>query len=183
VHAAPVIVASPWLTVEEGAELAKLAARLGVPARFVSPPPSTLGDDLLHTGDPCPNRRGLTELGIAGADAATLLADLAGAQSAILVGERVDELLGAEELAGLPTGLRLIAITPHPVHSPAATVCIGAPTSVERTGTWINVDGHAGPLAAARPMPAGVRPIVATLATLAARIERARSLAPAEERA
>jgi NADH-quinone oxidoreductase subunit G len=183
VHAAPVIVASPWLTVEEGAELAKLAASLGVSARFVSPPANDLADDLLHTGDPCPNRRGLTELGIAGADAATLLADLAGAQSAILVGERVDELLGTEALAGLQSGLRLIAIAPHPVHSPAATVCIGAPTSVERTGTWINVDGHAGPLAAARPMPAGVRPIVATLAMLVDRIARAGSLAPAEGRA
>jgi NADH-quinone oxidoreductase subunit G len=170
VHPRPVIVASPWLTVEEGALLKELAATLGVSARFVSPPPNGLADDLLHTGDPCPNRRGLFELGIAGADAATLLADLAAAESAILVGERVDELLGPEALAALPAALRMIAITPHPVHAPATIVCIGAPTCVERNGTWINVDGHAGPLAVSRPAPPGVRPLTSTLEDLAARV-------------
>jgi hypothetical protein len=165
-----VIVASPWLTVEEGALLHHLAQGLGVEARFVSPPPNGLADDLLHTGDPCPNRRGLESLGIAGASSADLIADLAGARSALIVGEKVDELLGLAALAALPATLRLIAITPHPVHSPATLACIGAPTAAERTGTWINVDGHAGRLTIARPAPAGVRPLTSTLEDLAAHL-------------
>ena len=183
VHPEPVIVASPWLTQEEGRELLALGRALGVKPRFVSPPPNDLKDDLLHTGDPCPNRRGLTELGIEGADAETLLTDLGAAQSALIVGERVEELLGSEALDALPGKLRLIAMTPHPVHSPAARICIGVPTAAERTGTWINVDGHRGPLAAARPMPPGVRPLVATLQGLCERVSNATQPAGAEGQA
>ncbi|MEM7308510.1 MAG: 2Fe-2S iron-sulfur cluster-binding protein [Planctomycetota bacterium] len=175
VHASPVIVVSPWLTVEEGELVAQLGERLGVKPRFVSPEANELKDDLLHTGDPCPNRRGLTELGIEGVSAADLCAELADAESALLIGERMDELLGAEALAELPSALRLIAIAPHPVHSPATLACIGAPTCVERTGTWVNVDGHRGPLAAARPMPAGVSTLVDTIASLAGRVASASS--------
>ena len=173
VHPQPVIVASPWLTVEEGAELVALADKLGVRARFVSPPTSDLADDLLHTGDPCPNRRGLKDLGLVGAPAEELLGDLAQAASAILVGERIDELLGAEALAELSTAVRLVAFTPHPLHSPACVACIGVPTAAERTGTWVNVDGHRGRLSAARPMPPGVRSLTESLADLARRVSPA----------
>ncbi len=177
-HPKPLFVVSPWLTVEEGRLCASLAAELGVAARFVSPPDNGLADDLLHTGDPCPNRRGLTEAGLAPADAATLLEELAKAQSALLVGERVDELLGPAALSALPAELRLIAILPRPLEAPSAQVQIGCPTAAERTGTWINVDGHAGRLAIARPAPRGVGPLTATLADLAARLTAARIAAP-----
>jgi hypothetical protein len=35
-------------------------------------------------------------------------------------------------------------------------VNIGIPNHVERAGTWINVDGHAGRITPARPAPPGV---------------------------
>jgi NADH-quinone oxidoreductase subunit G len=174
VHPDPVIVASPWLTVEEGERLARLARRLGTEARFVSPPPSDLKDDLLHTGDPCPNRRGLEEHGIAGHSAAELLERLGAADSAILIGERVTELLGVEEVAALPAALRLVALTTHAPDGPAVDVALGVPNCVERSGTWRNVDGLERPLGIARPAPDGVAPTTRTVDELA------RRLAPAE---
>ncbi len=172
VHPSPAIVASPWLTVEEGEVLLALAERAGVAAAFVAPPPNDLADDLLHTGDPCPNRRGLVELGLAAISAEEALERIGAGKSAILVGERVVELLGEEALEDLPAALRLIAFVRHPVHAPATNVCIGVPTAVERTGTWINVDGGRGPIAAARPAPPNVRPLTSTLAALAELIQR-----------
>ena len=171
VHPAPAIVASPWLTVEEGRALMALAERTGGETAFVAPPSNDLGDDLLHTGDPCPNRRGLSALGLAAITAAEALERAGAAASAVLVGERIEELLGGEALAALPPALRLIAFVPHPLHAPATNVCVGVPTSVERAGTWINVDGGRGSLTVARPAPAGVRPLASTLAALAERIQ------------
>jgi len=98
VHGAPLVVASPWLTQEEAAH----AKALGGELVFVSPPPSGLADELLNTGDPCPNRRGLTDLGFAALAADEVLARLASAPLAFLVGERVAELVGPEGLGTLP---------------------------------------------------------------------------------
>ncbi len=165
-HPAPAIVVSPWLTVVEGELVQGLARSLGVEAVFVSPPPSPLADDLLHTGDPCPNRRGLSELGLAAATPEEALARLAAAPSSLLIGERIVELLGDEGLAALPAAHRLLLLDTEAVDLPAARVAIGVPTCVERTGTWVNVDGHRGPLAAALQAPAGVAPLVRTLAAL-----------------
>ena len=169
VHGAPLVVASPWLTQEEGALVAALAAE----ACFVSPPPSALKDELLHTGDPCPNRRGLGELGFAPLTPAEVVVKLAGAKLALLVGERVGELLGREALAALPTGLRLVVLDTHPLDVPAAELELGVPNAVERTGTWLNIDGLRGTLAIARSAPAGVAPLTRTLEELARRTSAA----------
>jgi NADH-quinone oxidoreductase subunit G len=159
------VVASPWLTQEEGALLKALA-----PAPlFVSPAPSPLKDELLHTGDPCPNRRGLGELGFAAAEPAEVVARLAGAGTALLVGERVAELVGAEALGALSGALRLALLDTHALDVPALQLALGVPDSSERTGTWLNVDGHAGSLSHARPAPAGVAPLTRTLQELARR--------------
>ena len=61
--ASVLLVASPYLTLEEGRALLELAQSLGTRA-YVLLPPAGAGDGVLHTGDPCPNRRGLTELGL-----------------------------------------------------------------------------------------------------------------------
>jgi hypothetical protein len=179
VHEEPVLLASPWLTVEEGAGLRALGELLGRPCAFVSPPPSPLRDELLHTGDPCPNRRGLSELGFEALAADAALERLRGAESALLVGERIGELLGAGELAGLPPALRLVVLDTHPLGVPAVALEIGVPDAAERTGTWVNVDGVRGSLSAARPAPAGVPPLARTLEEierhLAARSAEARS--------
>ncbi|NOT29300.1 MAG: 2Fe-2S iron-sulfur cluster binding domain-containing protein, partial [Planctomycetes bacterium] len=137
VHGAPLIVASPWLTQEEG----ERARVLGGALCFISPAPSALKDDFLHTGDPCPNRRGLEALGFEPLAPAAALARMAQAKLVLLLGERAAELLGAEALTQLPAGLRLVLLDTHPVDAPAFSVELGVPDASERTGTWINVDG------------------------------------------
>ncbi len=171
VHAHNEVIASPWLTQEEGQELARLAQRLGVEPCFVSPPANDLEDDLLHTGDPSPNRRGLEELGFVGRTARELIETLAQRESALLVGERIGELLGAEGLASLPRSVRLMAIDTHPIEAPALRVLLGTPDASEREGTWVNVDGHVGRIASAKPAPEGVRVLCRDLVDLIERLE------------
>jgi len=173
VHPEPMLVVSPWLTVEEGEEIVKLARALGVEADFISPPANDLQDGLLHTGDPCPDRRGLEELGLQPVFAADVLARLQEASSALLVGERVTELIGRDELAELPPALRLVVFDTRALEVAATRVCVGVPNAAERTGTWVNVDGHRGPLAAARSAPDGVGPLTRTLSDLVQRLQPA----------
>lgn len=169
-HPGAVLVVSPFATVEEGEGLLRMVRARGLTSapRFVSPAPNTLKDDLLHTGDPCPNRRGLTDLGIAAVDRAELARELAGATAAVLVGERVAELVGFDVLRALPASLRLVVLDCHALDVPATDVCIGVPTWVERTGTYVNVDGVRGPISAVKPPPNGVRTLVTLLQALPA---------------
>ena len=168
-HGKPLLVVSPWLTQEE----ASAARELGGEGLFLSPAPSPLKDDFLHTGDPCPNRRGLSELGFAPVAPGEALERMRRAKLVFLVGERAAELCGIEALSTLPAWLRLVVFDTHPLASPAACVEIGVPDSCERTGTWINVDGHAGMLSIARSAPPGVAPLVRTLAELQRRAQGA----------
>jgi NADH dehydrogenase/NADH:ubiquinone oxidoreductase subunit G len=132
----------------------------------VSPAPNTLKDDLLHTGDPCPNRRGLGDLGIAPIEPAAALTELASASAALLVGERVQALLGVAELAKLTTAARLVVLDVVAHDLAALDAALGVPTHVEKSGQWINVDGHVGVLNVAVPAPAGVAPLDRTLREL-----------------
>jgi NADH-quinone oxidoreductase subunit G len=170
VHEKPVIVVSPWLTQEEGERVLALARDLDGELGFVSPPPSDLKDELLHTGDPCPNRRGLEELGIASHSPEEWIEKLGSASCALLIGEKMRGLLGEEKLVGLPAALRLISIDTTILEAPAVVVCIGTPNCAERAGTWINVDGIRRSLTAARPAPSGVAPLTRTLEALSLRL-------------
>ncbi|MBI5363622.1 MAG: (2Fe-2S)-binding protein [Planctomycetes bacterium] len=174
-HSDALFVASPFCTVEEGASIQALAKRRGTTALFVAPGPNGLKDALLHTGDPCPNRRGLTELGLQPIEPKELAKKLASSKAAVLFGERVVELAGAAAIAALPTSTALAVFDCKAPDAAACTVAIGVPTSVERTGTWINVDGQKGPIAAVKPAPAGVRALARHLAALDLRAEAARS--------
>ncbi len=165
-HTKHVFIVSPWLTTEEGQAVSALAKSLGASAHMVSPAANDLKDDLLHTGDPCPNRRGLKELGIEAKTPDECLALCAEAESATLVGERVTALTGREALAELNPELRLFILDTESLDVPAARVNIGLPNWVERTGHWVNLDGHQGPISAARSAPAGVRPTLSLLQDL-----------------
>jgi hypothetical protein len=101
------------------------------------------------------------------------VADLATRPAALCVGERVAELLGVAALAALPTSLRLCLLDAHALDAPAVRVCIGVPTVVERSGTFVNVDGVRGPIAAAKPAPPAVAPLVSTIARLVAALSAA----------
>ena len=176
VHPAPLVVASPFLTQEEGRALADLARELGGRALCVVPPASDLADELLHTGEPCPNRRGLVDLGFEPAPASDVLAGLREARSALLVGERVVELVGAEALGELPAALRLVVLDCHACELSAVDVCVGIPCHVERAGTWINAGGLERRVSSARPVPPGVWLTTRVLAELG----RASSVASGE---
>jgi len=159
-------VLSPFCTVEEGRAMLGLARRHNAEIAFVAPPPNGLKDDLLHTGDPCPNRRGLTELGIAGLTAAELAPRLVQAKVVVVAGERVAELLGAAVLQAIPPAANLFAFECHPFEARSLVALIGIPNHVERTGTIVNVDGVRGPLAAAKPAPRSVRALTRLLEDL-----------------
>jgi NADH-quinone oxidoreductase subunit G len=167
-HPDAVLLASPFLTVEEGKALLEFARARGLAPLFVSPPSNGLADAVLHTGDPCPNRRGLVDLGFAPIEPTEALARLSAARAAVLVGDRIGELVGLAALATLPATLRLVVFDTCAVDVPAIDALIGLPTHVERSGTWINVDGHAGPISAAKSPPPGVRALDKHLAALPA---------------
>jgi NADH-quinone oxidoreductase subunit G len=156
-HERNALVVSPWVTIEEGRALLELATRLGAEPVFVSPPPNDLKDDLLHTGDPCPNRRGLLELGFVGRSPADVLELLRGAETATLFGERVARLIGHDALGDLPSSLRAFLFDVEVPLARCLRAVLGLANWVERAGTWVNVDGHEGRIRAARQAPAGVR--------------------------
>lgn len=166
-------IGSPFLTDEEGAAFAAFAKSLGVKPSFVSPAASGLKDSLLNTGDPCPNRRGLTSLGFEAISVADARVRIAQAKVSVLAGERVIESIGRAELTAMENA-RLITFDLHALDGQSADVCVGMPGQVEKSGTWTNIDGHRGVLAPARPAPAGVEPLARSLAALAA------SVAPSE---
>ena len=80
------------------------------------------------------------------------------------------EILGKQGLEALPRTLRLIVLDTHAINAPATNVCIGVPNAAERQGTWINVDGHEGRIAAAKPAPPGVSTLERTLQQLTERV-------------
>jgi NADH-quinone oxidoreductase subunit G len=165
-HREPAMVVSPFATQEEGAAALALAKALGAKPHFLAPAANALKDDLLHTGDPCPNRRGLTQLGLLPLDVARIDEHVRSKSAALFIGERVLELAGEKTLASLPHGLRLLAFDVAALDVPQLFVCFGVPTHVEKQGTWLNVDGHVGALNVAISAPAGVRRLDQTLARL-----------------
>jgi NADH-quinone oxidoreductase subunit G len=165
-HKDALIVASPFCTVEEGQALLALARARGTTPLFVSPPPNGLKDDLLHTGDPAPNRTGLTQLGFQPIVPRELAQKLATVRAALLIGERVCELAGIDALRAVAPSTEVAVLDCHAYDLPAAVVQIGVPTWVERSGTLVNVDGHRGPISAVKPAPAGVRSIQRHLGAL-----------------
>ncbi|MBK7643266.1 MAG: (2Fe-2S)-binding protein [Planctomycetes bacterium] len=158
--AGALIVASPFCTQEEGAALLEFVRERGAKALFLSPAPNALKDDLLHTGDPCPNRRGLTELGFA----PLAPSEIGSPRTLVLVGERSAELAGA----ALAMAQRVALFDTQASSAPNVALCIGVATHVEKSGTWINVDGKKGVLGAAKPPPNAVRPLPNLLTELAA---------------
>jgi hypothetical protein len=111
----------------------------------------------LHTGDPCANRRGLTDIGFEALGADAILERMMKAKAVVLLGERVVELLGADRIARVPQATRIALFECHALDLPQVSACIGIANHVERAGTWINVDGKSGPIAAVKPAPIGVR--------------------------
>jgi NADH-quinone oxidoreductase subunit G len=164
------LVLSPDVTQEEAAAALELARDLGASTCFVSPPPNGLADDLLHTGDPCANRRGLESLGIEGLAASDALARLARCAAGLLVGSGTGARLGEDGLRGLPAEVRLVQFDLVLTRAPALAVGVGVPDVFENGGHRLNVDGVRRELAPARPLPPGIVPLVRSLDELRARL-------------
>jgi len=156
-HRDSIFVVSPWLTIEEAQALLDYSKRFGAHVMFVSVEANGEADKVLHTGDPCPNRRGLSELGIPGVKAAEIAERMMKAKLVVLVGERVVELVGATAIAKVHQATSVAVFDCHALDLPQVEACIGIANSAERTGTWVNVDGVHGPLAAVKPAPLNVR--------------------------
>jgi NADH-quinone oxidoreductase subunit G len=157
----PLIVASPWLTVEEGTELLTLGRQLNGRVAFVSPAQNELADDLLHTGDPAPNRRGLTDLGFEALSPEEILSAASEHSSILCIGERVASLLGEDGFNSLPSATRVLLFdcalpAPQEGGNSPIDLAIGLATSAERAGHWVNIDGIRRPILQARPAPTGV---------------------------
>jgi NADH-quinone oxidoreductase subunit G len=157
---------SSFCTQEEAQAALELARALGAATAFLAPPQGD-PDELLHTGDPCPNRAGLSRLGVQPMAAGELGPWLRDRDVALFVGERVLEL-AASARAELPGGLRLIVCDAELLDWPNLEVGFGVPLSVEKHGTWINVGGLERRLAPARASLSGVGPLERLLADLLA---------------
>ncbi|MBL8860268.1 MAG: (2Fe-2S)-binding protein [Planctomycetes bacterium] len=156
-HKEVLFLVSPWLTVEEGQKLLDYSKRFGSKPIFVSPEHNSEKDTVLHTGDPCPNRRGLTELGIEGLPQKAAIERMQKSKCIVLLGERIVELIGASAVEALPHATSVAVFDCHALDLPQVQACVGIANSAERTGTWVNIDGVKGPIAAVKPTPRNVR--------------------------
>lgn len=169
--AAALLVGSPCLTQEEGQALLELARGLGTDAHFLAPEPGA-GDGVLYTGDPAPNRRGLTDLGLTPMSPEDLRRHLSGAGASLLAGEKILHFLhgldpGSGDVAVPATnaGPRSIVIDTHPREG--FGLCLPARSAVEKGGTVRNVQGLDRRLRPVLPAPPGVPDGVALLARIA----------------
>jgi len=155
-------IASPFLTNEEGAAFVDFCKHLGTTPRFVAPPIGP-ADEKLYTGDPCPNRRGLTELGIAPATSAEIAAFAKDAKAVFLVGEYALDLL---DLAPAADGSKASAFLDNPklpavicerrhVARPGVAVGLPALNAFEKSGTFTQCDGIQQKIHPSMPVPPG----------------------------
>jgi NADH dehydrogenase/NADH:ubiquinone oxidoreductase subunit G len=171
------LLASPYLTLEEGAALQELARALGATAHFLAPPEGP-GDGILRTGDPAPNRRGLADLGLAPLPPGEARARLAAAPAALLAGEKVLHLLHGLQPADAeavppPTasGARGMVLDTHPREGFA--LCLPARTAAEKSGRVRNLQGLDRILRPALSPPPGVPDGAELLARIAAAVPAA----------
>jgi hypothetical protein len=170
-----VAICSPFATCEEGQEFKRVFG-FAKTVCFFDPGLVAEDDGILHTADPCPNRRGLTEVaGLAPLTADEILAALPAAQAVFLGGERSTQLLPESLKVAMKDVPSLVIHTRRLENLTYAKVAIPCLSSAEKWGTWVNVDGIRQQVAAALPMPKGVRPDLAVLALL--RAEMARTVA------
>lgn len=157
-------IASPYLTNEEGAAFAALAKTLGTVPRFAAPPVGP-PDEMLYTGDPCPNRRGLTELGLEPLSPEDGSALAVKAKAVVAVGTYVlDCLGGAAALANVKAEILLVERRAPDLRS--LRFCFPALDVFEKSGTYTNFAGLTQEIRRAVAAPPGARADSEVLAKL-----------------
>jgi NADH-quinone oxidoreductase subunit G len=162
------VLASPFLTNEEGKALLELIKTTGTEPRFVAPPAGS-PDELLHTGDPCPNRRGLAGLGYKPVSPEEAAALAAGAKAIFAAGEYIFDLMGLTPgtLAFLDNAkIPVATLERRAVHSPAVAFCLPALNVYEKRGTFVNEKGLEQKVRPAVAAPPGAWTAEATFAAL-----------------
>lgn len=139
------IVASPFLTQEEAKPLYAFTKELQCEAWFLAPNQKE-GDGVLKTGDPCPNRYGLLELGFKAITPEDLLKRAKTAPAVFLAGEKILQILfGIDpstphpELPYPEISARSILLDTHP--RDGFGLYLPAKTWAEKHGHVLNVDG------------------------------------------
>ncbi len=148
-------IGSPWMSNEEAFLLGSILSKGCKTQHFGLKTDRSEGgsaDDLLHTDDPNPNRRGVIESGfVPGKNDGK---DLAGILAALVAGE-IDTLVvwgpglgnhfeSSEALqSALAKAKHVIQLTDAvDAVTPLATAVLPLQTWAERDGTWTNVEGH-----------------------------------------
>ncbi|MBI3820502.1 MAG: (2Fe-2S)-binding protein [Planctomycetes bacterium] len=149
--------ASPFMTNEEGAAFLELSKTLGAKARFVAPPPGAR-DEMLYTGDPCPNRRGLADLGFAATTAAEANDAAKTAKAVVLAGEFAVDLLNLTnegsaflDRAAVPA----LVVERRAVDRASVAMSFPALNTFEKSGSFTNIDGIAQRVKASVAAPPG----------------------------
>ncbi|MFN0206033.1 MAG: 2Fe-2S iron-sulfur cluster-binding protein [Planctomycetota bacterium] len=162
------MLASPFLTNEEGSAFLELSKTLGAKARFVSP---AIGapDEMLYTGDPCPNRRGLTDLGFVATQASEIAELAKTAKMIVIAGEYALDLLdmtpGASDFLN-NTKIPALVMERRLVARPAVSMCFPALNVYEKAGSFTNVQGLTQKIRRAATPPPGALAGAETLTKL-----------------
>jgi len=139
------LLASPYLTLEEGRAFGRLAQAVGTTPFFLAPPVEP-EDGILWTGDPCPNRRGLEEEGLRAIGPEKARRRLEEAPASFLAGEKILAFLHGlpptdpgREIPVTRTGAHAVVMDTHPREGFALN--LPARTWIEKHGRIRNREG------------------------------------------
>lgn len=163
------LVASPYLTNEEGARFMEIAKAIGAKTIALVPEPAR-PDHLLFTGELGPNGKGLEILGFTPMRSAELEKAAAAASRVYLCGEKIWTLLTDAARTALGNHPSLLAQDVKPIEAKSIEAMIAAANWAEKTGTFTNRDGRIQPIRPALKMPTGVRHDIAILEDLLQRL-------------
>lgn len=151
-----IVIASPFLTNEEGRELSAVCKTLGASAKVLVPE-SAPADHLLYTGQKGPNVRGLKDLGFTELPAKDAATAITKSEVSYLAGELIWNLLGTDAQNAVNSAKSVIFQDIKLIESPGIDAYIPAATWAEKSGSFTNRDGLVQQFAPGMKLPRGVR--------------------------
>ena len=164
---------SPFATCEEGQEFKRTFGSAATCGFFAPARTPELVDGLLHTDDPCPNRRGLTEVAeLTPLGVEQLLSAVRTARVVFLSGERLLLTLPDAIKTALQKVQNLVLHTRRLEHQTFAAVALPCQSRAEKHGTWVNGQGLRQEILPALEAPGRMPADRDTLRRLAVEISR-----------